>query len=134
LVDLVEAEVRSAVEAPEVAGSLLHADTMTTTRINRLLAFHAQDPDDPFVRFALASEYLKKGDEQTALEWFERLAADQPDYVGTYYHLGMLYQRLGRPDDALETFQRGIEVATRIGDFHSLSELRAARMNVEVET
>ena len=131
LVDLAEAAVRSVAVGPEVAGSLLHADTMTTNRINRLLAFHAQDPEDPFVRFALASEYLKKGDEQAALEWFEELAADQPDYVGTYYHLGKLYESLGRKDDALATYRSGIQIAQRSREFQALSELQDLLLNAE---
>lgn len=105
---------------------------MAKTRIQSLLDFLAEDPHDPFVQFALASEYLKSGDEEAALHWFEKLVSAHPDYVGTYYHLGKLYTRLGREEDALRTFERGIEAATAAGDFHALSELRSARMEIEI--
>lgn len=105
---------------------------MATDRIQRLLNFLEEDPGDPFVQFALASEYLKTGDEGAALQWFEKLVKEQPGYIGTYYHLGKLYERLGRSGDALRTYERGIEAALSAGDFHALSELRSAKMEVEI--
>lgn len=102
------------------------------SRIDRLLQFLEEDPEDPFVRFALASEYLKAGDERSALAWFEKLVDERPDYVGTYYHLGKLYLRLGRAEDAVRTFENGIKMASSANDFHALSELRSARMEVDL--
>jgi tetratricopeptide (TPR) repeat protein len=106
---------------------------MSTNRIDQLLEFHAEDRDDPFLRFALASEYLKIGDEGSALDWFEKLVAECPNYVGTYYHLGKLYVRLGRPEDALKTFDHGIAVALETRDAHAASELRSAKMEIEID-
>lgn len=100
-------------------------------RITTLLEFLSEDPDDAFVRFALASEYVKAGEFDAALMWFEKLVLDQPDYVGAYYHLGKLYLRLGRENEALKTFDDGIEAASRVNDFHAASELRSAKMEVE---
>jgi tetratricopeptide (TPR) repeat protein len=104
---------------------------MSNSRINRLYKFLEEDPKDPFVRFALATEYRKIGEIDRALHWFEQLVADRPDYVGTYYHLGKLYVKLGRMSDARETFEKGIETASSIHDFHAISELRSARMELE---
>jgi tetratricopeptide (TPR) repeat protein len=106
---------------------------MGSDRLNQLLEFHAQDPDDPFLCFALATEYLKQGDEELALNWFESLLDRHPSYVGTYYHLGKLYLRLDRPEDALKTFEDGIRVASETGDAHAASELRSAKMELEIE-
>jgi len=105
---------------------------MAVNRLARLLQFLEEDPDDPFVRFALASEYLKAGDLDASLEWFEALARDHPDYVGTYYQLGKLYHRLGREEEALKAFEDGIQAASRVNDFHASSELRSAKMEIEV--
>ncbi len=98
------------------------------SRLDALLAFHAEDPDDGFVRFAIATEYLKDQNLEAALAWFEGLVADQPDYVGTYYHLGRLYGRLGRPGDAERTLDEGIVEAGRQGDHHARAELERARL------
>ena len=95
-------------------------------RLAALLDFHAQDPDDAFTRFALAQEYARRGDDARALDFYEELAAEQPDYTGTYYHLGKLYQRLGRTDDAIATFERGIDACRRQRNLKDLSELQDA--------
>ena len=97
-------------------------------RLEKLKEFYEEDPDDAFTRFALAQEYLKRGDADKALEFFEDLVATDPDYVGTYYHLGKLYERLGRTDDAIETYEAGIDVAREQRSQKDLSELQDALM------
>jgi len=100
-------------------------------RLDQLLAFYEEDPEDNFVRFALAQEYLKRDEEPRALSLFEELVDTDPDYVGTYYHLGKLYERLGRTDDAIDTYRDGISVAREQGDTKNLSELQDAKLNAE---
>lgn len=97
-------------------------------RLDQLLQYYEEDPDDPFTRFALAQEYLKRGDKDEALEIFEGLVDTDPDYVGTYYHLGKLYERLGRTDDAITTYEDGIEAAQEQRERKDLSELKDALM------
>ncbi|HIG73006.1 MAG TPA: tetratricopeptide repeat protein [Bacteroidetes bacterium] len=100
-------------------------------RLAALTAFHDEDPDDPFTRFALAQEHLKRDDADRALAFFEGLVRDHPDYVGTYYHLGALYAALGRDDDALRTYREGIATATRANDLHARAELQSALLEAE---
>ena len=100
-------------------------------RLTTLHAYHDEDPGDPFVRFAIASEYLKRGDEENALRWFEGLRSHDASYVGTYYHLGKLYERLERTADAVETYRAGIAVANTHADFHARSELQSALLEAE---
>lgn len=100
-------------------------------RLKHLKAFYEEDPEDPFTRFALAQEYLKRGDTGEALAFFEALVDTDPDYVGTYYHLGKLYERLDRVDDALATYDAGIAVAQEQRDRKNLSELKDAKLNAQ---
>lgn len=100
-------------------------------RLATLLDYLRDDPDDPFVRYALAQEYLKRGDTAEALRYFEALAAKHPDYVGTYYHLGKLYETLGRADDAVRTYRAGIEAATQASDLHARAELQGALLDAQ---
>ena len=101
-------------------------------RLDRLLEFYREDPDDAFTVFALASEYRKTADTSNARKYYELLVSKHPEYVGTYYHLGKLYEDLGLAESALETYDTGIEVATRLRDNHSRSELQSAKMNLEI--
>lgn len=100
-------------------------------RLAALLDFHRADPTDAFTRFALAQEYRKRGDTDTALGYFQALLHDDPDYVGTYYHLGKLYEALGRADEAVATYRTGIAATNRVGDAHARSELQGALLAAE---
>ncbi|MBE7175055.1 MAG: tetratricopeptide repeat protein [Mucilaginibacter polytrichastri] len=99
---------------------------MHTDRLARLLEFIETEPNDPFLKYALATEYLRLNDEKKALDYFQNLVEQHPDYVGTYYHLGKLYERLGQKDDAVFTYKKGMEIAQAAGDQHARNELMGA--------
>ena len=103
------------------------------SRLKTLQQFLKEDPDDPFTRFALAREHLKEGSVEHALDCFEKLVERSPDYVGTYYHLGKLYEQIGRREDAISTYRRGIEEASKQREAHARSELQSALMDAEME-
>jgi len=95
-------------------------------RLQQLTEFLKESPDDPFLTYALATEYLKLGYTDDALHHYEALVSNHPDYVGTYYHLGKLYETLGRQADAVVTYELGMHAARKKRDMHALSELQAA--------
>lgn len=99
---------------------------MQSTRLTKLLEFLQSDPNDPFVLYALATEYNTADDTEKALEYYLRLTSDHPDYVGTYYHLGKLYQKLQQTDKAIEIYQKGMLAARNKRDMHAFSELQGA--------
>ncbi len=86
-----------------------------------------QKPNDTFLLYGLANEYKNLGDLHKALEIYQQLMKANPDYVATYYHCGQTFEKAGNEEAAAETYDRGMEVARRIGDAHALSELQAAR-------
>lgn len=100
-------------------------------RLEALLAFYEEDPNDAFTRFAIASEYLKRGNKEQALSFFKKLVQDQPEYVGTYYHLGKLLEALGMNADAIQTYQTGIRIANDLKDFHARAELQDALLTAQ---
>ena len=111
------------VVVPVVVGNM---DRLTT-----LLQYHEEDPGDSFIRFALASEYGKQGEHIEALKWFEELRENDPDYVGTYYHIGKLYETLDRQSDAITAYKEGIKIAGAQSDQHARSELQSALLEAE---
>lgn len=102
-------------------------------RLETLLAYHREDPDDAFTRFALAQEYLKRGDLAAARALFEALVAEHPDYTGTYYHLGKLYEALEQPEAARDTYRRGIGVAQEQRVLKDVAELQGALLALEAD-
>jgi Tfp pilus assembly protein PilF len=77
-------------------------------RISQLKKLLEQEPADSFLLYALATEYVSLHDDRTALEYFTKLLHHDPDYAGTYYHLGKLYLRNNQPDLAEKTFREGM--------------------------
>ncbi len=104
---------------------------MSVNRIEQLKALLKESPHDSFLLFALAKEYEKQGEQETALRYYLHLEEHDPAYVGAYYHLGKLYEKIGETGLALETYGRGIEAARRAGDQHALGELAGARLALE---
>ena len=84
------------------------------------------DPSNQFARYGLAQEFVKAGDDSMALEEFGRILEQDADYQAAYYHAGKALERLGRADEARETYQRGIAASHRNGDEHARSELEEA--------
>lgn len=104
-----------------------------TKRIEQLKSFLENDTEDSFLRFALAQEYTKIGTLKAALDEYIYILKNDPDYVGLYYHLGKLYEELSEPANAILTYKAGIDVAKKVPDFHSISELQGALSNLEIE-
>lgn len=100
-------------------------------RIKKLKEYLVSDPNDTFSRFALALELLKTDQTGKALEHFEYIVANKPEYTGTYYHLGKIYQQTGNHKKALDTFEKGRELAENEGDLHTAQELQQAIRQLE---
>jgi len=97
---------------------------METNRLEKLLEFIKNEPNDEFLKYALATEYLRLNDAEKALLYYEDLVTNHPQYSGTYYHLGKLYEALNRKDDAIKTYEKGMEITKAKRDNHAFNELQ----------
>jgi Tfp pilus assembly protein PilF len=93
------------------------------TRKQQIESLLADDPNDAFLRYGLAMEYVSAGDDEAALRTLRQMFADKIDYVPAYQHAGQILMRLDRPDEAREAFQQGIDLAKRVGDAHAAGEM-----------
>ena len=99
-------------------------------RIAFLKAYIEKVPTDMFSRHALAMEYVKMGNDDEAKQIMENILARDELYVGTYYHLGKLFERNAKLLKAKEIYGKGIDVAKRINEMNALRELKAALQQV----
>ncbi len=95
-------------------------------RLTQLLNLIAEMPDDAFLKYGIALEYVSRGNDNLALQHFLELKKAQPQYLALYYQLGKLYERLQQNDHAIRSYNEGIEVARLKKDSHTLSELQSA--------
>ena len=68
-----------------------------------------------------------------AVQLFEKLLVIDKKYVGAYYHLAKVYEQLDEIKKALNIYEAGILVAQDLNNLHALSELKNAKMNLEIE-
>ena len=99
---------------------------MSSPRLEALRSMLAADPANAFARYGLAMEHVNTGAHEDALVEFGALLAVKPEYVAAYFHGGQTLEKLGRIDEARDMYRRGIEVASRIGDNHTRSELEGS--------
>jgi Tfp pilus assembly protein PilF len=92
-------------------------------RINEMLR---DNPADSFLQHALALEYIKLGNDGDARKLFESILEREEGYVGSYYHLAKLLERIGETDNAIKVYEKGMEETKKIGDNHAFGELRSA--------
>ena len=95
-------------------------------RIEKLKEFLKASPADSFLQHALALEYIKLGDEEAAKSLFETILEREPGYVGSYYHLGKLWERMGNFDEAARVYEKGMDECKKANDRHAYSELQMA--------
>lgn len=98
----------------------------TVEKIEKLKSFLLGSPDDPFLKHALALEYIKAGNESGARELFLEILYRDPAYIGSYYHLARLLERAGEPENARTWYEKGMAEARKAGDGHAYNELQAA--------
>lgn len=100
-------------------------------RISQIKEYLKTEPEDNFLQHALALEYIKAGNEADARRLFEEILYREPGYVGSYYHLGKLLERIGEMQNAIHIYKKGMEMAKSANDGHAYNELLAACEDLE---
>lgn len=95
-------------------------------RIEKLKEFLRANPTDNFLQHALALEYIKISDDESARSLFEEILNRDPQYVGSYYHLAKLYERNGNTSEAIAWYEKGMHAAKVADDRHAYNELQMA--------
>jgi len=92
-------------------------------RIAMLKDILSQNPRDSFARYGLAMEYANSGKLPEALDEFETLLKEHPDYTAGYFMAAQTLSKASRSDEAKKMLQQGIAAAQRTGNEHARSEM-----------
>lgn len=95
------------------------------SKLERIRAVCAARPGEPFAWYSLAMELWKTSPAE-AVTAFEKVRADFPDYLASYYQFGKLLAERGEGARAREVLQAGVALARKQGDGHALGELSSA--------
>jgi tetratricopeptide (TPR) repeat protein len=101
------------------------------SRREMLEEFLRKNPTDAFARYGLAMECVRTEENELAAQHFRALLEAHPDYVAGYYHFGQLLARLGRQEEAYNTYKSGMEAARKAGNTHALSEMEEALRSLD---
>lgn len=94
-----------------------------STRREKIEAMLADDPQDTFLRYSLAMELDKVGENNASLAKLGELTAEDPPYVPAYFMAGQQLTRLGRVEEARTVLRDGIEAAREQGNGHAAGEM-----------
>ena len=100
-------------------------------KIDQLKEFLKATPNDGFLQHALALEFIKMGNDEEAKLLFENILLNEPAYVGSYYHLGKLLEKINDNQAAIIVYQTGMKEAKLAKDNHSYNELQGALEDLE---
>ena len=98
---------------------------MNEQRLAQLFKFLEEDKNDPFTLYAIALEYQTEYPAK-AMEYFEGLLKNHPNYTGTYYHAAKLYSFLDKKEEAEKIFLKGLKICKEQGEHHAFKELQNA--------
>ncbi len=99
---------------------------MSNERKAEIIKMLEEQPQDSFLRYALACEQEKDGELTRAVDTLASLQKDDPDYYGLYYKLGQLHELNSAPEKAQAAYEAGILVCERLGQFKIRNELEQA--------
>lgn len=96
--------------------------------INEMLS---SNESDPFLNYAAALEYNKIGNKEKAISLMVGIVNSSPEYLGTYYQLGKLYEEQNELRKAIDIFKKGRRVARTQKNQKTLGELSEALMLID---
>lgn len=88
---------------------------MTDSRLDSFRAMVAKQPNNALARFGVATEALKAGLHEEAVDQFRAYLSMYQDEGNAYLRLADALEQLGRMDEAREALRAGIETAGRFG-------------------
>lgn len=104
---------------------------MSNDRLALLRGMLAEDPQDPFLRYAIALEHKRDGHMEVAIDELEALLRDDPSYIACYYQLALLQAELGRTEQAIQTCKQGMVRSQEAADLKARTELAQLQQALE---
>ncbi|MEI6507385.1 MAG: tetratricopeptide repeat protein [Bacteroidota bacterium] len=99
---------------------------MSNTRLEKLKEMLIIEPDDLFLKYAMAMELQGVADVENAQKIFEEIINIDKNHVASFYQLGKIFENKGQDEKAIEIFERGLDAAKAKNDQRASREIKAA--------
>jgi len=95
-------------------------------RKEQILNMLEGEPNDVFLNYALAMEFVSTNELKKADEQLKKVLSIKADYLPCFYQLGQLNEKLGNNDIALTFYKQGVDLAKSQNNNKALGELNEA--------
>jgi len=102
-------------------------------RIQKLQEMLTKDPNDSFIRYALALEHVGFNNPSEAVSILKELVSIDAKYIPAFHQLGILLAKMNHTQDAKKAYQQGIDVAASLGETKEEKEMREELEELEDE-
>jgi predicted Zn-dependent protease len=92
--------------------------------IGALKQMLAQGQDNLLLRFGLGKAMLDADQASEAIEHFLKAIEFNPEHSASWKLLGKAYASIGQPEEAINTYKLGIEMAEMKGDIQAAKEMK----------
>ena len=93
------------------------------SRLEKIRALLQADPQDTFLRYALAMELKSTNQYDESRQVFEDLMRGSPPHVPSFFMCGQMFVEQELVNDARSVLRVGIEEARKQGDSHAAGEM-----------
>ena len=99
-------------------------ETMIMTAVERFEAILIGGTDSPSLRFALGAEYAKLKETSQAIVHLRSAVVQDPEFSAAWKLLGKVQVEAGLVEEAIDSYRKGIRVATQHGDIQASREMK----------
>ena len=103
------------------------------SRLDQLEAMLREEPDDLFLKYALAMELDSQGQSERSLALYDELESRSPPHLPAIFRKAQLFVRLGQIDRARSALNKGIAESQRQGDHHTAAEMDELLRSLNIE-
>jgi predicted Zn-dependent protease len=93
------------------------------TRLDKLQGMLEASPNDEFLNYALAMEYVSAGRSDEAVRAFERVISLDADHSAAFFQQAQVLARMGQIEAAKNAAAQGVSAAQKRGEQHAAEEI-----------
>jgi tetratricopeptide (TPR) repeat protein len=96
------------------------------SRLEQLQQMLLQEPNDEFLQYAMAMEYMSAGEIAKAIDHLDKILANNKNYLAAYYQLGKCLEAQNKISEAKIIYEKGALIAKEQNNVKTLNELKEA--------